>query len=533
MRKTFYVLSALTLASVQAMAQNTILYNYKKYATSEQTVVDSHRWMNNDLENTQAYMARSTVSLLDFLTAKGDTMAFGHLRRPESNLLSVSVSNANTPGQFLHYEGKRRTFADVLAGGEMHIDGVGTLYGMASYQSGMTTQSSFNYATHPEDVAPYFVSDSVGCSKMQRETYTVMGGYSFRKGKLNFGLEAFYEGIALSRTRNPRLANYSHRINVGFGASLVMPRDIVALRFSPEWSRQSMTATSLQDGLRFFEFYGFGLWNRRETQGATAYGRQHSFLGLGTEVSWMHDGSWNWALSASWLRRTMDSEEASFKELFASTTNHMQQQVVVSHGFGSTSLYLQLTAGEHLRKGREAIYQQQVIDADAGLVDYVKVGTNSLYTQNQYDADLRVKVLQAIGTSSSVGLVGSGTYRSYEDRYVSPQMSIKNNVFVAGVSAEYATRRKGVELETSIGTSVQCGMDNDYGVAGAMNKVQNVMSYVPFLLRGENSHALEGQMRMAFRVSPKLRVGCRLDAKYASSDYRKVIVLNLGTSLFF
>lgn len=526
-------MSILTLLPESVEAQNDIMYNLKKYATSEQTVVDSRRWHNNDIENTQVYMARSTASLLDFLTAESDSCAFGYLKRHEYNVLSVSADNLNNSGNFIHYEGKRRTFGNVLAGGELRIDGIGTLYGMASYQTGMLTQSSLNYATHPEDIAPYFVSDTVGGSNMLREIYTIMGGYSFRTGRLNIGLEAFYEGIAQSRRHNPRLGNYTHSVNFGIGASIVMPHDILALKLTPGWSRQSITANSLQDGLRFFEFYGFGLWNRRETQGAIAYGRQHSLLGLETALTWMHDGDWNWAVSASWLQRNMNSEESSFKALFASTTHRLQQQIAASHNFNATALHLQLSATEHFRKGREAIYQQQVIDSEAGLVDYVKVGTNKLYTNNWYDADFRAKVIQKLGVASTIAIIGSGTYYHYEEKYVSPQMNIANNAFEAGVTAEYAARHGKVEWETSVGSSVKCGWNNEYGLAGTITPVQNTMSYTPFLLRSVNSHTVGGQIRVFYDMTAKLKVGCHLNARYTNSDCYKVAALELGMSLLF
>ena len=527
MQKSIYTVLLLCAPAVMA-AQDNLEYNLKKYQLPAQSVLDSRRWHNLDVENSQVYNARYMGSLVNFMAEVGDTCAFSYLRRCNRNILSVSVDNANNSGIYLHYDGKRRTFGNILAGGELHIKGRGTLYGMASYSNGSTTGSSLNYVAHPENAAPYFVSDTLGCRTMHRETYTVSGGFSFRCGGFDLGTDASYEGVALSSTHDPKLANYSHYIRLGAGISRLFGRNILALRLTPEWSRESVSASSILDGVKYFQFYGFGLWNRRESQGAIGYGRQQTMLGVGADLSWMHDGAWHWTLAAGWRHRKVDTEETSFKQLFGSSTTHLYQQLMVSRSFDGSSLHLQLSADEHLRKGDEAVYQQQVQDADAGLYDYVKVGSNQLYSNKWLAVDFRAKYILQITESSSAAILGGVTYRGFEEKYDSPLMKVENKTTEVHIAAEYRTVAGRCKLGTDIHASVQGASDNNYMVPGNADKTQLTMAYNPYLMRGENHQSIGAALRMSVPLKAERSIGTYIAADYLNSDYRRSILMRAG-----
>ncbi len=107
MNKTIISLPLFLALSTGARGQSGLEYDLKKYATSSQTVVDERRWHNNDLENSRLYVARSMVSLVDYMMGRADSSAFDGLHRPEHNVLAASFDNVNATGRLIHYDSNR------------------------------------------------------------------------------------------------------------------------------------------------------------------------------------------------------------------------------------------------------------------------------------------------------------------------------------------------------------------------------------------------------------------------------------------
>ena len=484
-----------------------------------------------DVENAPIEMAQHMSSLYNYLTQLTDSTDYLYKHIP--NRIQASFTNDNSSGQFVHYLGKRHTFGQLLAQGQLHIKESGTLYGQASYQSGRRTQTSYSYSAYPEEMRPYLVSDTLGATTMDIETYHVLGGYSFNLGKYALGTEVDYEGIALSRSNDPRLANYAHHIRMGLACSRVYAHDILAIKFSPEWIRESISANSIMDGVKYFQFYGFGLWNRRETQGAITYGRQQTQLSIGTDAAWFHKGTWNWALHAFWKYSAMNCEEANFKELFTSRTHHFQQQLLLSRQFTNSSLHFQFSAQEHLRKGSEAVYQQQIQDAQGGLYDYVKVGSNDLYANNWQSADIKMKYIQNLTPTSSLDVFAGFTYNHFEEKYKSPIMKIENQTTSALLGVGYQSIQKSLQWKISVYASTQGGTKNTYSIPGNADKTQLTMAYIPYLLRGENHQTAGASVQISVPVKAHQSVGFYFAQDYLNSDYRQQMVMTTGLFYLF
>ena len=532
MNKKLFTFQLLFIVLGIGKAQNSMEYNLKKYAVSSQTVVDERRWYNNDLENSQHYVARSIISLVDYMKEHTDSGAFSYLHGAEHNMLAVSFNNTNTAGQFIHFDGKRQTFGQLLAGGELHLASSGTLFGAVSYQRGELTCTSLNYATHPEDYTPYFVADTLGKGTMNQERYTIYGGYSFGGSRWKYGFDMRYEGIAQAKKYNPQHANYTHSVVIGLGIAGVWQQNIIALALRPEWSRQSITAHSLLDGVRFLEFYGFGQWNRRESMAVNNYGRQQTLRGFGTEVVWMHDGPWVMTVDAGWKYRKMNSEESNFKELFSSQTHHFYQQFMGRHQSSCLTWLLQLSAKEYLRKGLENVYEQQLQDAE-GLFDYVKVGTNQLYNSNGINMDLRAKVICPVMPLSSISMLATSGWSHEEERYDSPQMKIVNQTMSASLGVEYKWHKGRLEWEAMLNCGLQSGCGNSYQVMASNNTIQEIMAYTPYLLRGESRQTLEYSLLSLYRLSERLSLGGFLKINYLNSAYREQVHILAGGFFLF
>lgn len=519
------------------MAQSDLGYNTTKYGgmrlSPEQTAVNVSRATNFDIENTMAYAVRDMGAPVDFMLHPSDSSAFGPLHRHERNIVEASFTNENNSGLSLHADGRRSTFGNIVAGGELSLKRSGTLYGMAAYSNGEARGVALSYAVHPDDAAPYFVSDSLGAGNMRREIYTVAGGYSLQLGQWALGADAFYEGIAQSRSHDPRHTNYAHLMRVGMSGARMWRHALLSLKLVPEWSRQSISASSMQEGVRFFDFYGFGLYNRRESQGATSYARQQTIRGIGAEAAYVHSGPWHVMIRAGWRYRRLSTEEYNFRNLFASSTNHFWQQAVAEHASGAWLTVLQLSAWEQKRKGEENVYEQQVQDQEQGLYDYVKVATNKLYTLNTRAADFRVKEQLSLSARASVFLLGAATWRHYEEKYKSPVRKIVNQTLTATLATGMSISRRAWQMETVLHAAVQGGWDNECSLAGATNSFQQAMAITPYELRGENHQELGLSLLASHGVGHGLGLGAKASASYINSDYRKLVAVEAGVFLTF
>ena len=522
-----FLLCLFIVSVVESYAQTDISYNLRKYSMSES--------VQTDLENSQAYSVRETGALVHWMMSLNDSVdtVWGSLHHQEYNVLRASYRNTNTVGDYLHYDGRRQTFGEVLAGGEYRLPGIGTIYGMASYRNGSCHDMFLNYATHPEDIAPYFVSDTLGVSTMRQEIYTVKGGFSFPLAGWQWGVDASYEGIAQSRTSDPRLSNYSHQMRIGLGGAKVLSHDIFSLRLMPEWSRQSISANGLQDGIRYFEFYGFGLWNHRESQGAITYGRIHTLRGIGTQATWLHAGTWNWTLSSAYRLREMRTEENNFKELFGSTTHLFEQRLLVNRRFAGSELFFQLSAMEQSRSGQENVYEQQVQNAEQGLYDYVKVGTNQLYTSMCNKADFRTKYLYWLSSTSSLSLLGALTWQQQSEKYKSPVMKIQTQTLATMLGIGYQQQCGRLQWQTDLYALQQGGWDNKYSLFGQTTDLQVAMAFTPYQLLGENHQQVGGKFACSYQVDGHHTVGGLLGVDYLKSDYRQVCAVRAGLFLLF
>ncbi|HEY9550817.1 MAG TPA: hypothetical protein VIQ97_00900, partial [Prevotella sp.] len=204
------LLRLLLMAPTVLWAQTDLEYNLNKYALTESSLDDATNRCNTDIENTPVYGMRHSGALVDRLLQQTDTNRFATYRRNERQVLKFTFNNSNNVGDYLHYNGRRLTDGTILAGGQLSLDRAGTLYGMAAYSMRNRYDVYYNYATHPEDYAPYLVGDTIAAGIMRQEIYTVKGGYSVPLGGWQWGIDAMYEGMAQAKTTEPRHSNYSY-----------------------------------------------------------------------------------------------------------------------------------------------------------------------------------------------------------------------------------------------------------------------------------------------------------------------------------
>lgn len=485
-------------------------YEVRKYEEAESSFEDAMPEAY-DIENAAAYAMYAHPSLVGLLSDS---------TRGHKALVMAGYSNEISHGDYLHYRGNHTTDASVLAGGEVEVKGVGTLYGHAYY--GRERQRSLyqNYAIRPEDYMPYFVSDSVSVGDIDNEHYLVEGGLSMSCRNWRYGIGGFYEGIAGAKDTQPKRSVYSYWFRLVLGAAKITPGWIMAVKAWPEINKQSISASSSANSYRFMQFYGFGQWNRKESTTGYGYGRDSKILGAGGEVLFCSNPAanraWNVSLGFAYNYRWMQTEETTFKNLYSTKTHHLSHSMAISgRPWSSVGLYVLLSGEENFRSGGENVYERQKQDAEQSLYDYVKVGINQLYNSSGFSETLLVKAVWSAMPrhffSMSAG-VGTDWYR---EEYDMPEITVENHTVTpqAGIGYKFDGNKDHVDFEVM--ASLRTGISNKYAlVSQKPTQFETAQAYIPYLLRGEDRWQLHSSLVYTRDAGPGA-IGARINAGYS------------------
>lgn len=527
------ILLGLASSSVLLHAQQSETYELDKYSTRANSYDDFRTDGRFDIENTMAYQVRHTTALIDGLT-NGLSSDFSFLQRKDRGVVSISMALQNNQGEHLFYNGADRINGEALAGGRFTLKNKGTLFGMASYQQRRIEDIRFSYSTHPEDYLPYTVGDSLNRGDTNQEIYTIQGGYSKRFGNFHFGTDAMYEGIAERRTTNPKYANYSYWLRLGLNAAWTKGRHLFGVRAYPELNQQSATANAMVNSTKFFQFYGFGQWNRRETTGSLSYAREQRLWGGGGELLYVYGGKWHVSSQLVYNYRRLSTEERNFKNLFAGDKHYLRVQLAANRDLGKHSLYMQLSALGQSMESKENVYENQIQNEEQHLFDYVLVGANRFYHRKNMNADLRAKMIFNLPAENSIHVLAGLGLDHYKETYDMPFINIKSMNVVPEVALGYQKHHDSYALECNVSAAFQCNMDKTFNyVTYQENIFTRAQAYVPYLLRTEANTQLKANLLFSHRIGKGYELGFRSTFAYVNSDYRKDTFFTAGVNFLF
>ncbi len=502
------IITAMLVLSVPVTAQ--ILNDIQKYDAAESSY-EADMPERTDIENSSAYSMFAHPALVGLLTE-------GKVR--QNGMIRIRMTNDIAHGDYLHYKGNHTTDAKVTAGGEIPVKGVGTLYGHACYGREKQRSMYQNYAIRPTDYMPYFVSDSISGGDAVNEHYLIEGGLSMKKDAWRYGVSGFYEGIASAKETQPRRSVYSYWFRLTFSAAKIMPKWILAVKAYPEINKQSVSASGSKRTYRFMQFYGFGLWNKKESTTGYGYGRDAKILGAGGEVllKLLPENKIirNASLTLAYNYRWMQTEESSFKNLYATKTHHMSHRLAVSAALNSrTGLHLLLEGAENFRKGVENVYESQKVDDEQSLYDYVLVGTNKLYSCTGFYESLRIKAIWQAAPHHCLSLTAGIRADSYIEKYDMPVISIENHTLTPSLGIGYRMERKSGSLDCDLSASYRTRLCNKYDYStDSQNSFETALAYIPYLLRGEDRWQVQSSVIYAHKIR-KGSLGATLSAKYS------------------
>lgn len=484
-------------------------YDIQQYDGQNESSIEGAQPVFSDIENAHLYSWGSHPALVDWMKT----------RRKPLSVVKATFTNNSTSGQYIHYRGRQTVAGELLAGGQMKIKNAGTLYGQASYA--MTDRKGIyqNYTIRPDDYRPYLVADSTSDGKTSYETYRLAGGFSFKEYRgWHFGVSGMYEGIALAMKDQPRHSAYSYWFRLGFDVAKTTPRWVAALKVWPEINRQSITANSSLTPYRYLQFYGFGQWNRRETTSGYSYTRQMKTLGAGGNVLFsllpQSEGGWQATLDAGYNYRWMETEETSYKKLFATRTHYFTHNLSVSKGLSRyVSLHMLLSGRAALRHGRENVYENRRVNVEQNLYDYILVGKNDLYKNTWFDESLRIKAVWQATKAHAFSLTGGAAMDGYKEEYSMPDLLAENNstTLSAALGWQMNLKRDHVDWEASF--AARSSSNNKYKGLSQTTTIEAAQSITPWLIRSESRQTFATSVVYTHDLK-RVSVGAKAEAGY-------------------
>ena len=507
------VICLFCLSCSTGQAQNDLRYNLSKYTHPLSTSYNDADANHSDLENAERYLFRLHSTLVNWLNGQ-DT-----INHRERNMLSTSFVMQHLTGDYLHTEGNRNTSADVVAGGDMRIKGLGTLYGQVAYRRQKQRNVYFNYTTRPDDYTPYLVSDTVSVDDIYNEWYTIEGGLGARKKHFHYGISGFYEGIATAKETQPRRAVYSYWFRLAMNMAQINNRWLWSVRLYPEINKQSISVSSAVSTYRFLQSYGFGQWNRKESTSGYNYHRQYKILGAGSDATFhllpTFNGGNEATLYLSYNYRWMQSEETSFKNLYATKSHHLSHQLHAKKTLGKlVDLYFQLDGQTTFRQGEENIYENKKVNQEQSLYDYVQVGTNHLFHHNEQTEHLQLKAIWKASTSHAWGIHGGSVFYRYEDRYDMPKLKTATSALAHHIGLNYQLTLPKDQLDCNMSVSVRHPLEHRYEIPLEHTHLEKAQAYIPYRLRSEHHWQTRVSLIYAHAIGTSDQIGFEFDATY-------------------
>ena len=486
--------------AVTAGSQNVLRYNLTKYADTPAA----------DPELESRLTLRSQPALVDWLMTDSALS--------EQNIVRATASSQLHSGDYLHYEGHHTTLAEVMAGGELRISRVGTLYGRMIYSRQRRRDVFLNYADRPLDYMPYLVADTVEDGRLLRERYLVEGGLSFRLGTMRYGVSGFYEGTATAQETQPRRSVYNYWFRIGLSAAKVMPRWLLSIQVTPEINKQSISASSALNAYTYAQFYGMGQFNRKESMAGFGYSRHQDILGIGGDAVWSllpaTPRQWRLTAAVSFRYRHMETEEGNYKNLFAANTSRLSHRLTASHAIGShADFYLTLDGYMQWRKGEERVYEQQLMNKEQNLYDYTQVGTTALYKRNTFGEALRAKGVWHALPNADFSLTAGLSIDGSDEQYLSPWASVKSTTLTPSVTLGYQLNAPNDQLSVDLGAALRTNASHRYTLTDE-TPTEHTMAYVPYLLQAEDYWQLTAAVAYAHKLRRGQRLGAQLSGGY-------------------
>lgn len=441
--------------------------------------------------------------------------------KPQTVITGNSTYN-NVKGDYIPYEGNHQFEWKMLAGGEKVIKKIGTLYGFASYATEQKREVYLNYAVNPQYYYPYLVSDTLNTGKVKYEKYAVSGGFSFQYKNIYYGVSTSYKGVAASKLTDPRLSIYNSWFTLNFGMAFIKKNKLYSLTLCPELNRQNISAsTYLQRTTKYFQFYGFGAWNRKESKADYSYAGLYSIKGIGADLAIKNISTkkQSYTLNIAYNYRKMNTETAdsgrnTYKNLFSSTTHSLSPKIALSTKHNNFRYYLVLTGNNKFRNGIEYVYENVKVSSSQDLYSYTKVASKKMYYQYSLSNRLQLKAIYRLSKMFSFHFLTGIGYNYYKEHYEFPDKNIINQSLspIFGIGYKGIFNKSG--LNANLRFLLQRAIKNNFKTPQSGENVVVNQVYTPYLIKGEDDHIILSDLIYTYFLNKKQVIGSKLSLAY-------------------
>ncbi len=463
MNKIFKIIALFIIA----FAYNNVLLSQSllKYKDDGNELSPSEMRFNNYDFNTENRMLRTLFynPVMEHIVSS-DSLFQTDERR---NYVGANYSTAILPHDFLILDGNDFYNYSVNAFGVVNPKGFGTLYGSIEYARGKDKNIGWNAIRHYDIFSPFITTDSVG-GDSSWEMYSLSGGYGFNINRWILGVEFSYKGEQAYRLTDPRLINTTSWVNLDFGASYRFSNSILMFNGGYERTKQYQTEHYWMPGMqeRFFQTYGFGMYNDKYSRVSFGYSRMAYVQGLKLGASYIHNFDNDSRLSASFAfyKNWLKTEESSIINLYKSNTNNFTSTIEYNIQNNGFEMLISAQADVRLRTGFENIYDQVLIDQSNNIYDNRLISTRQNYNARNIEASLQLKPSYIFSRIHKLSLVAGAYFYQREEVYRNRTHHLMNQWIEPHLGLGYDMKANRSELNFSMLFSKKITTDKIYKV---------------------------------------------------------------------
>ncbi len=507
MRKSTFIIIILLTVSVFTNAQTDANYLTQRF--------DKEYISNFDIENNYFYILRLNPAFVHYQN-RLDSIEF-------KNIVIADAFKNKTDGLYNFYEGNKAVGASILAGGENKIKKLGTLFGFASYATYKKYNVFQNYVINLNNYLPYIVGDTVGKDDVNFKDYNVNVGFGFSRNNWHYGLGFSYKGTVASKLTDPRFSSYLSELKLNIGVLTQRKNHIYSFGLFPEFHRQNISVTNFgQFSPMYFQFYGFGEWNKRESKSYFTYARLMTIKGLSCDFTYSTVNQkykhFTYLFNLNYAFNKVNTLEANNKNLFSSVNQYFTYNFLLKNNHNKFDLYFLLNGKNKIQKGTEYVYEHQQVSQKDNLYDDVKVASNKMYNHHLFLNAATFKFIYKFNPKNSIHfLIGINSFYSNE-KYLFPNKQLLINNITPNLGIAYHTSLQKHTLFLNLKLSEQKGLNNSFDLPFVNNTIFIHQNYIPYIIQSSDNYVFSSDLTYTYSLLNNRSFGCKISLLFANQS---------------
>lgn len=415
-------------------------------------------------------------------------------------------------------EGDGHNMYRLEAGSYYKISGVSTVWGTASFSSGVTKNVTWADCIDYSLLAPYMPGDDTG-GNLSRQCYRFGGGWARHYGAWTAGVSTGYRAETAHRVHDPRVRDIVSDLTVSAGgAHTIGSRYMLALDASVRIYHQDCDVDYYNPANTIMTrlLTGIGsVYNRFDNNQVNSTG--HNLTGWNAVLTFAPAGHYNGiSASVSLSDNTASMVLRQFNNLTLATTATRQTVASLSWHLTSwrhISMMPTLKATASFRDGKENLF------GSASGTSYDRIGSRSNYSHDIMTAAVIVPVEWNPGGKFQFTATPTVAYSTDKESLTDPVRRLKVNRLTTSLDI-WSTVRPGpsTHLSAGIGAAISSATP-DTPVWGNLNPDEPLGHAVKsnFMMHSADKYRVNASAALSRVISGKI---ISLSARYVHTSYR-------------